>query len=553
MKISRYSIFPFIQAEIFPRRWFLFVLALVLALGVFFRFANLDEKPVWGDEAHTFSVVSGYSSFSVSEGYAISEVLDELPTNKVVSVGDFLKYQYPNSERHVGYTLQKLYTDVHPPLYFLTVRFWVKTFGHSVSVLRSISAVYSLLSVLCIYWLCLELFKNPLPGIVGSVLLLTSPIQVIYAQEARPYSLLTLTILFSGASLLWALRTQHKAAWFTYACSAVLGIYSQYFFVLVLLGYAVYVVLIEGLKLTARSRSFLLATFASLLTFLPWAILVLQHLSDFKGSSAWMNQHTLSLLGAVRLWSENISFSFVDPRTSEYLGLGKYSFYFLIPLILALVAYSIYCLVIKTPKQVYLFVFTLIGSTALPLIAIDVLVGGNRQIWPRYIIPCLLGLQISVAYLLTSKSLSSFTLKGWQRKVWPAITTTLITLGIIFCSIMTSADTWWNKYAGEQTNLVSGIVHQAQNPLIVINRQRPGTVFFYNLDPTVKLLFIKDERLIASNFDTGSGDIFLLNPTQKMKAELEQQEYRLSMLAEFPDPSPVPAEPTEFWRITRPQ
>ncbi|MFB2881965.1 glycosyltransferase family 39 protein [Floridanema aerugineum] len=527
------------------------LLALVLALGLFFRVVNLDKKPVWADETHTFSVISGYSSFSVILGESESEVIDKLSTKGIVSVGDFLKYQYPNPDRNLGDTLQKLYTDVHPPLYFLMARSWVESFGHSVSVLRSISAVLSILAFPCMYWLCLELFRSSLAGIVGTVLLLVSPIQVIYAQEARPYSLLTLVVLFSGASLLWAIRTQKKVAWFTYAISSILGLYSQYFFVLVLFGYLVYVVLSESFQLTSKLRYFLLATFASLIAFFPWAILVLRHFSDFQGSSAWMKKHTLTLAGAIRLWSENISLSFIDPRTSEYFGFGKFGLYFLIPFVLVLVAYSIYFLFIKTSKQVYLFVFTLIGSTGLPLIAIDLLLGGNRQTWPRYLIPCFLGVQICVTYLLTYKISSlNFTQNRWQRKFWLLTTAALVTSGIIFCSIISQADTWWNKYGGESTNQVSRIIHQAKDPLIVVNRKRPGTVFFYNLDSDVKLLFVRDEALETSNFNQGI-DIFLLNPTKDLKEELRQQKYRLEIMAQFPAPGPVPSDPTELWKLIK--
>lgn len=527
-----------------PKRWLLLFLASILALSLFFRFVNLDKKPIWSDEAHTFSAISGYSE---------SEVLNKLSNEGIVSVGDFLKYQYPNSNKNLADTLRELYTDVHPPLYFLMARFWVESIGHSVTALRSISVVLSILTLPCIYWLCLELFGSPLVGWMATALLAVSPIQIMYAQEARPYSLLALVVLLSGASLLWAIRTQKKVAWFSYLTSSVLGLYSQYFFIFVVLGYVVYMLSLESFRLTSKFRCFLVTTFSSFIVFIPWTINVLKHFSDFKSSSAWITQHTLTLLGAMRLWSENISLSFIDPRASEYFGFGKFGLYFLIPLSLVLVAYSIYFLYLKTSKQTYLFVFILIGSIALPLIAADAILGGNRQIWPRYLIPCFLGVQISVAYLLANKALSlDFTEKSWKRNFWLLTTAVLITAGIIFGAIISQADTWWNKYGGEVTNEVSRIIHQAKEPLIVVNRQRPGTVFFYNLDPDIKLLFVRGKNLKVSNFEKDN-DVFLLNPTKYMKAELKQQNYGLEMLAQFPDPGPVPAEPTELWKLRRSQ
>jgi len=355
------------------KRWLIILLTIVLSLGVFFRIANLGVKPIWLGEAYTRSVISGYSE---------SEALDKIPTGEIVNVEGFLKYQYPNSEKTIGDTFRKLYTDNHALLYFLLAHYWVKLFGHSVTVLRSMSAVLSILAVSCIYWFCMELFELPLVGWMASALLSVSPIQVIYAQDAGSSSLLSLVILLSGASLLWSLRTQKKA-WFTYAISLVLGIYSEYFFILVILGYLAYVFSIESFRFTQKFQCFLLVTFASLLAFLPWFTIILFHLSDFQAASAWMSQHNLTLLGGISLWVENTSLSFidlVDPKASEYNGLRKFDFYFLTPPILILVGYSIYLLRLRMSKRVYLFVISLIGSTALPLITIDWVFGGNRQI-----------------------------------------------------------------------------------------------------------------------------------------------------------------------------
>ena len=116
-----------VKIGVAAKKWLLLLATIILVLGIFFRVVNLDRKPIWGDESHTFSVISGYSE---------SEVFDKLSTGRIVTVGDFLKYQYPNSEKNLGDTLRKLYTDVHPPLYFLMARYWVELFGHSVAALR---------------------------------------------------------------------------------------------------------------------------------------------------------------------------------------------------------------------------------------------------------------------------------------------------------------------------------------------------------------------------------------------------------------------------------
>lgn len=526
----------------FPARFWLTILFVIILLaGVFFRVVNLDKKPVWIDETHTFSVISGYAD---------SEVIEKFPSHTPVDVKTFLKYQYPNPDKDLSDSFHKLYTDVHPPLYFLIARTFVNWFGDSVKVLRSASAFLSILTIPAIYWLCLELFQSSLVAQVGTALFCVSPFQVLYAQEARPYSLFTLVVLLSSASLLWAMRTKRYLPWFIYSVFVALGLYSQFFFLFVIFGYLSYVFTVESFRFTKRFQSFLLANLAGFSAFLPWLITVLIHLSSFKDKSSWIVNHTLSILGAVRLWSENISLSFVDPRASEYFGFGRFGFYFLIPFIIILVVYSLYFLYAKTSKQVYLFVLTLIASTALPLIAADLILGGNRQIWPRYLIPCFLGVQISVSYLLSIKA-SSLDLNhtNWRRRFWVLITATLVTAGVLFSSVIAHANTWWNKYEGGVTIQIAQLVNQAEDPLVIVNRSRPNSVLYYELEPDVRLLFVSNYELEVG-LSQMNGNIFLLNPNDALKTEFNRM-FDIQLLAQFPNPGPVPGKPTELWKAEK--
>ena len=39
------------------------------------------------------------------------------------------------------------------------------------------------------YWLCLELFESSVTAWLAVAIIAISPFQIVYAQEARPYSL----------------------------------------------------------------------------------------------------------------------------------------------------------------------------------------------------------------------------------------------------------------------------------------------------------------------------------------------------------------------------
>src|SRR5207248_4961479 len=84
-----------------------------------------------------------------------------------------------------------------------------------------------------LYWLCRELFGCSRTAWMAVALLAVSPFHVLYAQEAREYSLWTVAILLSSAALLRAARLQTRRTWWAYAASVALGLYSHTLFVLV--------------------------------------------------------------------------------------------------------------------------------------------------------------------------------------------------------------------------------------------------------------------------------------------------------------------------------
>ena len=64
----------------FKYLYLLFVI--VLTLGVFFRFVNLDKKVYWIDEVHTSLRVSGYKK---------TEFVDKAPVNRILKIADLQK------------------------------------------------------------------------------------------------------------------------------------------------------------------------------------------------------------------------------------------------------------------------------------------------------------------------------------------------------------------------------------------------------------------------------------------------------------------------------
>ncbi|MEQ8961943.1 MAG: glycosyltransferase family 39 protein, partial [Coleofasciculus sp. C2-GNP5-27] len=160
-----------------PKKYLRILIVTLLILGVFFRFTNLEQKPYWGDESLTSQRISGYTD---QDFQAIVLQGEEM---KVVEIQD---YQRPNPQRGLLDAINALVKHgEHPPLYYLMARFWMQLFQNIVTTPRSLSAVISLVAMPCIYSLCWELFESSLVGWIAMGLLAISPLQILYAQEAR--------------------------------------------------------------------------------------------------------------------------------------------------------------------------------------------------------------------------------------------------------------------------------------------------------------------------------------------------------------------------------
>jgi hypothetical protein len=89
--------------------------------------------------------------------------------------------------------------DQHPPLYYTLLHGWIRVFGDGEANLRALSALLGTLTLPVGYLLGRRLVDRKV-GLFSALILATSPFHVRFAQEARMYTLLTLT----GALALYA-------------------------------------------------------------------------------------------------------------------------------------------------------------------------------------------------------------------------------------------------------------------------------------------------------------------------------------------------------------
>ncbi|MBW4612165.1 MAG: glycosyltransferase family 39 protein [Desmonostoc vinosum HA7617-LM4] len=510
------------NAESFIPTWLQFLIIVLLTLGIFFRFVNLDRKVYWHDESHTSLRISGYTK---------REFVQQIFHGRIVSVESIQKYQRPNSEKTVINTINSLAVEEpqHPPLYYVLVRFWTQVFGNSVAATRSLSAIIGLLAFVGIYWLCIELFQSSITAWMSVIFLTVSPFHVLYAQEARQFSLWTLIILLSSAVLLRAIRLQSKRLWGIYAVTVVLGLYTFLFSGLLAIAHGIYVFIIERLRFTKTVKYYLVATSTGILAFVPWILIIINHSSEIDRTTA-SAQTRQSISALVSGWMVNLSCLFGDfwryepyyPELSlPILRWGR----FLIPLILILVVYSFIFIYRHTRQRVWLFVFLLSGLPALALILPDLIIGGKLSLRARYVIPCYLGVQIAIAYLLSVQIILP---KLLMRKFWQLVMVGIISTGILSCAISFQAQTWWTK-GGHASYQIAHIINQAIKPVLVSSPYslNIGDLMSLShlLNPQVQMQLVIEPAI--PNIPDSFSDVFLFNPSKQFKSDLEGK-YKLT-------------------------
>ena len=494
------------------KSWFRFLILTVLTLGVLFRFVNLDKKIYWHDENFTSLRVSGYTE---------AEIVKQVFNGQVIDVKDLQKYRYPSRDKSLLDTINSLAIEEpqHPPLYYIMVRFWMQLFGNQVAVTRSLSALISLLALPCIYWLCLELFNSSLVGWIAVALIAVSPFHVLYAQEAREYSLWTVTILASSAALLRALRLNTIPSWILYVVTIVLSLYTFLFSGLVMIGQGLYVLTREGFKFSKVTSTYLLASLVGILTYVPWIFAIINNFSELNQRTSWTSDKT-PFLSLVRTWVANPTRIFFDIN----LDAKSHLIFIVLPLLIlwGLIGYSIYFLCRKASKPVVVFILALIGVTVLVLVLPDLIIGGRRSSVSRYLIPSYLGIQLAVAYLFSLKLANP----NFSRyRIWQFGFLLLIISGIVSCGVSSQAEAWWIKKNRFDTIENVQIINEASRPLLISsnNRYNPGEILTlsYLLDPKVKLQLVTEPNL--PKIPEGFSDILIFNPSKVLRKKLETE------------------------------
>jgi len=364
---------------------------------------------------------------------------------------------------------------------------------------------------------------------------------VLYAQEARPYSLWTVAILASSAALLRALRVGSVAAWALYGVATALGIYAHYLAVILIPGHGLYAWAAAGSRARRAVLGFGAALGLALLLLTPWLAVA----RTVPG--AVFTRRAIAPLTFIERWLMNVSSVFFDPQIGRPgvlfdpygrdVGLrwDEPSTYVIV-LVAVLAAYSLYALYREAPRRASMFVFVLVGVCLVFLAAPDLVKGGQRSTTGRYLIPLYIGIGLAVAHLLAIR-IGAAAGSAARRWAWRAGGIALLVAGVLSCAVSAQADAWWSKYVSYHRAAVARFVNGAPSPLVVVGGPIPLLGLTHVVHPEVTL------QLAEGTFEpppAGFSDVFVYQPARPFVAALAAQtSYRMI---------PV-SEPDGLWRL----
>lgn len=191
--------------------------------------------------------------------------------------------------------------DNHPPLYYLLLKITRELLGTSEAALRALSALAAVLIIALGAGPIRRIFGNRTAYIYAAVTLFT-PVVLIYAHEARMYTLSMLSVTAGLLYALLAMRDDRRRDWIYFALSTLAAAYLHYYALIAAFFIHLFVLIRVLTKQPGQRNAALLASGAVLICYLPWLLPFIHQIRDVK-SGFWLGATTV----------ENVVHAFYQP------------------------------------------------------------------------------------------------------------------------------------------------------------------------------------------------------------------------------------------------
>jgi hypothetical protein len=185
------------------------------------------------------------------------------------------------SDHNLNTILERVQTDRHPPLYFVTLSAWWTVAGYSRIALRWLAIMAGLLTVAVTYRIGADWFGRQ-AATFAALLLALLDVAIYYSQEIRHYSWLMLAICLMTFFFLRYLRHPRPRTLVYYALSVAFMLYTLYIGVLIL-AVQIVVGLLFWRGSLRQKRDLVLSWIAAGVLYIPWLIAMIYQFHILAG------------------------------------------------------------------------------------------------------------------------------------------------------------------------------------------------------------------------------------------------------------------------------
>ncbi len=299
-------------------------------------------------------------------------------------------FSYLLAKRNIFEILSLTAQDFNPPLYYIILHFWMKIFGSSEIVLRSLSLIFFWATVYVFFLFLIKILKikSSFFIVIYLILVILNPLLLYYAFEARMYTMFAFFAVLSFYAFYQILIGKYKNNPLIHLISSLLGLYTHYFMILVIINQIIFLLLFNKKK---NIFSLMVINYLIIfLFFVPWLIFLLIQKNDFF-HSFWIKKISfhafISLLGIIYTGYE-FDFKFYNQSVL------KLSLFFML-----LIGVSFSKIHGERSLSKRLFYSLLIWGTAMPLI-VGIISFFKPIFLPRYLIFSTVGFLLLIVFIL---------------------------------------------------------------------------------------------------------------------------------------------------------
>ncbi|MDL1898305.1 hypothetical protein FBQ82_18820 [Anaerolineae bacterium CFX7] len=188
------------------------------------------------------------------------------------------------AQSELGELIRHTAGDIHPPLYYLLLHFWGRLAGWSEFAMAFVSLWFGVLLIALVYRVARDWLQSRNIAMLAALWVAISPYNIWYSQEVRMYTLGATLGLLSVYFLRRMLAREKifSRDFFAYVIFTVLGFYTLYYFVFLMLFEYVWVAtqLVQIKNRKSKIKNFLASQLALLLLYLPWLPIAFRQATD---------------------------------------------------------------------------------------------------------------------------------------------------------------------------------------------------------------------------------------------------------------------------------